>query len=93
MLDKNNNENYSACDGRFFAEFKSEFFTCKNARHEVRFALFHIRFVQAVGERNRKRVRCKPQPEQGALREKQNVVFHLIVLMRVETENRPPKVD
>lgn len=85
--------NYAACDGRFFAEFKSEFFTCKNARHEARFALFHIRFVQAVGERNRKRVRCKPRPEQGALREKQNVVFHLIVLMRVETENRPPKVD
>ena len=93
MPDKNNNENYSARDGRFFAEFKSEFFTCKNARHEARFALFHIRFVQAVGERNRKRVHCKPRPEQGALREKQNVVFHLIVLTRVETENRPSKVD
>lgn len=72
--------NYAARNGRFFAEFKPEFSAYENARHEARFALFHIRFVQAVGERNRKRVHCKPQPEQRALREKRNVVFHLSVL-------------
>ena len=89
-LDIVNSLSVNACN---LLSGQPEFSAYENARHEARFALFHIRFVQAVGERNRKRVHRKPRPEQGALREKQNVVFHLIVLMRVETGNRPPKVD
>lgn len=39
MPDKNNNENYSARDGRFFAEFKSEFLPVKTpaTRHALPF--------------------------------------------------------
>lgn len=36
---------------------------------------------------------ASPNPSRALCAKKQNVVFHLIVLMRVETENRPPKVD